>query len=178
MSLLANLHRIVRPSAVAAANDTSTRARLKAAAAAAGKTDDNRIAPRRPRSSTAQLLRYPAGRHTSPIDVQVTDYSATGIGVIHSEGLIIGRKFVVREPHVTTGNTCLFTVVRSDPRPDGTFSIGLHVGNSLSDEHDPLLEIPPAPGISRGSKILFALFALAAATIIALITLQQRGGGG
>jgi hypothetical protein len=163
MSLLANLHRIVRPSAAAAAvaaADTSTRARLKAAAAAAGKSRDNRAAARLPRSSTAQLLQYPAGRHTHPINVKVTDYSSTGIGVIHTEGLIIGRTFVVREPHVTTGNTCLFTVVRSDPRPDGTFSIGLHVGNSLSDEHDPLLEVPRAPGISRSSKLLFAFFAL------------------
>ena len=166
MSILANLNRIVRPS-VTAADDTSTRARLKAAADAAAKSSDNRAAPRNARSSSAQLLQYPAGRHTAPIDVQVTDYSSTGIGVIHTEGLIIGRKFVVREPHVTNGNTCLFTVVRSDPRPDGTFSIGLHVGNCLADEHDPLLELPRAPGISWSSKILFVFFALVGLALIA-----------
>jgi hypothetical protein len=173
MSILANLHRIVRPGSAAAAgaavvHDTSTRARLKAAAAANAKSRDNRVAPRLSRSSSAQLLQYPAGRHTHPIDVQVTDYSTTGIGVIHTEGLIIGRKFVVREPHVTDGNTCLFTVVRSDPRPDGTFSIGLHVGNSLDDEHDPLLELPPAPGIARSSKLLFVFFALMGIALIAV----------
>jgi hypothetical protein len=170
MSLLASLQRIARPGAAAAA------AAAAAAEAAAG-SRDNRVAPRAPRLSTAQLLQYPSGRHQHPIDVQVTDYSATGIGVIHSEGLLIGRTFVVREPHVTARNTCLFTVVRSDPRPDGTFSIGLHVGNKLVNEHDPLLEIPPAPGISLGSKILFVLFALGAATIIALLMLKHGGGG-
>jgi len=170
MSLLANVQRIIRPRAAAAAAgvaDTSTRARLNAAAAGA-KSRDNRAAPRAARTSNAQLLAYPPARHQHPIDVQVTDYSATGIGVIHNEGLILGRKFVVREPHVTKGNTCLFTVVRSDPRPDGTFSVGLHVGNCLADEHDPLLALPRAPGISWTSKILFAFFALAGLALIAV----------
>lgn len=155
MSVLARLKRIARHGAAATAAD-------------AGGSFDNRVAPRQPRQSTAQLLLYPSGRHPHPIDVQVVDYSSTGIGVVHSEGLLVGKKFVVREPHVTDGNTCLFTVVRSDPRPDGTFSIGLHVGNSLVDEHDPLLEIPPAPGITRSSKILYVTFALLGATMIVM----------
>ena len=87
-----------------------------------------------------------------------------------------GKKVVVREPHVTDGNTCLFTVVRSDPRPDGTFSIGLHVGNSLTNEHDPMLEIPPAPGIARSSKILFAVFAVLGAAMIIGMALLKRAG--
>ena len=165
MSILASLKRVVRPAAAAATARTKKR------------SADNRAARRLRRMSTAQLLNYPAGRHQHPIEVQVTDYSATGIGVIHSEGLLIGRKFVVREPHVTDGNTCLFTVVRSDPRPDGTFSIGLHVGNSLGNEHDPLLTIPPAPGISRSSKILFGVFALIGiAMIVAMMMLKHRAG--
>jgi hypothetical protein len=156
--------------------------RVAGRAPAAGGADkgsaDNRVAPRRPRYSTAQLLVYPQPRHPRPIDVQVTDYSATGIGVIHSEGLLVGEKFVVREPHVTDGNTCLFTVVRSDPRPDGTFSIGLHVGNSLDDEHNPLLELERAPGIAWSSKLLFVAFALLGATMIIAVALlkHQRGG--
>ena len=159
MSILANLNRVVRPRAHAARNKG---------------TIDNRVAPRAPRESTAQLLQYPAGRHQHPIEVQVTDYSETGIGIIYHEGLLIGRTFVVREPHVTKGKTCLFTVVRSDPRADGTFSIGLHVGNSLGDEHDPLLEIEPAPGIKLSSKLLFAFFALIGiAMIVALLVLKH-----
>ena len=179
MSILGNIQRIVRPGAAAASSasaDTSTRARLQAAARAPAKPADHRAAPRMPRTSSAQLLSYPAARHQNPIDVRVVDYSATGIGVIHNEGLILGRKFVVREPHVTDGNTCLFTVVRCDPRPDGTFSIGLHVGNSLGNEHAEMLEIPRAPGISWTSKLLFAFFAIAGlALIVAAVMLSARG---
>jgi hypothetical protein len=168
MTLLASLKRIVCPGGDA--DDARNAAKASAAAAAA----DNRLAPRLPRTSTAQLLQYPAGRHQHPIDVQVTDYSSTGIGVIYHEGLLIGRKFVVREPHVTDGKTCLFTVVRCDPRGDGTYSIGLHVGNSLGNEHDPLLEIPAAPGISRGSKILFVVFAVIGFAMIFAATMLKQ----
>jgi hypothetical protein len=168
MSILANLQRLV-PRA-------SLLRRSPAADSAGGGSINNRLAPRSPRLSTAQLLQYPAGRHQHPIEVQVIDYSATGIGVIHHEGLLIGRRFVVREPYVTKRNTCIFTVVRSDPRPDGTFSIGLHVGNSLGNEHTPLLEIPPAPGISLSSKILFLFFAvIGLGMIVAVAWLKQQG---
>jgi hypothetical protein len=164
MTFLASLKRIVRPGGNADARDAATA------------SADNRLAPRLPRASSAQLLQYPAGRHQHPISVQVTDYSKTGIGVIHHEGLLIGRKFVVREPHVTDGKTCLFTVVRCDPRGDGTYSIGLHVGNTLGNEHDPLLEIPAAPGIAWSSKILFVVFAVVGfAMIFAGMMLKQYG---
>ena len=166
MNFVTNLKRFVRPSARGAdARDGN----------GAASSADNRAAPRLRRFSTAQLLHYPAARHQHPINVQVTDYSSTGIGVIHNEGLLIGKTFVVREPHVTDKNTCLFTVVRCDARADGTYSIGLHVGNSLGNEHDPLLEIPPAPGISWTSKILFFVFAiLGGAMLIVGLWLKQH----
>ena len=136
---------------------------------------ENRRAPRTRRKSRAQLLLFPSGRHPHPIDVTVVDYSATGIGVVHSEGLLVGQKFIVREPHVTEGNTCLFTVVRSEKLPDGSYSIGLHVGNTLADELEPMVQIPPAPGLSRGDKLLFLLFSLAGAiTIVTWAILQNR----
>ena len=135
---------------------------------------ENRQAPRIRRKSRAQLLLFPSGRHPHPIDVTVVDYSATGIGIVHSEGLLVGQKFIVREPHVTEGNTCLFTVVRSDRRPDGTYSIGLHIGNSLTDELEPMVAIPPAPGLSRWDKLLFLLFALLGATTVVLWAILQH----
>ena len=180
ISIITRIQRAARRAADAAPDGSApspATAGGDGAGAALGSGWENRAAIRLPRSSTAQLLHYPAGRHQHPIDVQVIDYSATGIGIIHSEGLLVGKKFVVREPHVTDGNTCLFTVVRSDPRADGTFSIGLHVGNSLGNEHDPLLDIPRAPGISRGSKLLFVTFALLGLALIAAgIMLKHRGG--
>ena len=138
------------------------------------RTFENRRAPRFTRKSRAQLLLYPSGRHPHPIDVAVVDYSVTGIGIIHHEGLLVGQKFVVREPHVTHGNTCLFTVVRSDRRPDGKYSIGLHVGNTLQDELEPMVEIAPAPGVSRRAKLLFIAFAVIGAVITVCVTLAAN----
>jgi hypothetical protein len=132
-----------------------------------------RRAARVKRKSRAQLLLYPSGRHPHPIDVTIVDYSATGIGVVHTVGLLVGQKFIVREPHVTRDNTCLYTVVRSEPMPDGRFSIGMHIGNSLADEHDPLLTIEPAPGVSLGSKLLFLAFAVLGVTTILLVALMR-----
>jgi hypothetical protein len=132
-----------------------------------------RRAARVRRKSRAQLLLYPAGRHPHPIDVTIVDYSATGIGIIHSEGLLVGQKFIVREPHVTEGKTCLYTVVRSEARTDGSFSIGMHIGNSLANEHDKMLAIPPAPGITLGSKLLFLVFAVLGAVMMLLVALLK-----
>jgi len=154
-----------------------TAAACSAAAAAPDvprRTFENRRAPRFTRRSRAQLLLYPSGRHPHPIDVAVVDYSVTGIGIIHHEGLLVGQKFVVREPHVTHGNTCLFTVVRSDRRPDGTYSIGLHVGNTLQDELEPMVEIAPAPGVSRRVKLLFLAFSILGSAAMAWVALAAN----
>ena len=138
------------------------------------RTRENRRAPRFSRKSRAQLLLFPSGRHPHPIDVTVVDYSVTGIGILHNEGLLVGQKFIVREPHVTNGNTCLFTVVRSDPRPDGTYSIGLHVGNSLDDDLAPMVDIAPAPGVPRWCKLLFAAFALLGGITVIVVAMMNR----
>lgn len=138
--------------------------------------EELRAAPRTRRQSTAQLLLHPAGRHPHPIDVTVVDYSATGIGIIHTEGLLIGQRFVVREPHVTRDNTCLFTVVRSDRRTDGTYSIGLHVSNTLAGEHDPLLAEHAAPGVAPWLKALYLIFAIGGAiTVVVMAAVGRRG---
>src|SRR5262245_33950588 len=87
---------------------------------------DRRRAPRIRRDSKAQLLFWPATTRTAPIDVQLVDYSSTGVGVLNHEAIIIGQKFVLREPFVTHGSTCLYTVARCSKRDDGYYIIGLH----------------------------------------------------
>jgi hypothetical protein len=134
---------------------------------------DRRAEPRTDYRARAQLLRYPPARHRHVIDVTVTNYSSSGIGVSHSEGLLVGQLFVVREPNVTRGHTCLYTVTRSDQQPDGTFAIGLRAIQKLEDDWDPFTP-PPAPGVTIGSKLLFLIFAIAgAATIIAAAILYK-----
>jgi hypothetical protein len=133
-----------------------------------------RGAPRIKCHYPAQLILYPPARYSHAIDVIIIDYSTTGIGITHHESLLIGQTYVVREPHATHNNTCLFTVLRSDPRPDGTWSIGLHISNTLADEFTPLCEEPPAPGIDIWTRLLFAIFALAGIAIIVLVEILRH----
>ena len=136
---------------------------------------ERRAEPRTRYDSRAQLLPYPQARHTHPIEVSITDYSANGIGAVHTEGLLVGQTFVVREPRVTQGRTCLYQVIRSEKRPDGTYSIGLAAREPLDDEWAPFMP-PPAPGVDVWSKWLYLIFAMAgAATIVlAAIALNQK----
>src|SRR4051794_3964636 len=85
---------------------------------------DRRHEPRTPYRGSAPLLGYPPARHSRVLDVDVVDYSESGIGIVYSEGLMIGQLFVVREPHVTRGRTCLYSVVRCEPSGLRQYSIG------------------------------------------------------
>ena len=132
-----------------------------------------RNTPRFARDSRAQLLIHPAGRHSHPIDVTVIDYSKTGIGVLHSEGLLLGQTFIVREPFVTHNGTCIYTVVRSERRPDGMFSIGLHVQNTFADELEQYAS-PPPPPLSRRAKQWYLTYAIIGGlTIVSLAVLKN-----
>jgi hypothetical protein len=134
---------------------------------------ERRSEPRTPYRSVAQLVLYPPGRHEHTLDVTVVDYSRSGIGIVYREGLMVGQQFVVREPHVTRGHTCLYTVVRSDKRGEGNYSIGLRAKEQLDDEWAPFTP-PPAPGLDLPTKLLYLTFAIAGAATIVLTALVWR----
>jgi hypothetical protein len=136
---------------------------------------EKRQATRVPRHSRAQLIFWPANSRIAPIEVEVVDYSTTGIGLLHTEGFPPGQKFIVREPFVTGGSTCIYTVVRSDPRKDGMYSIGLHIGNTMIDD----LEKPeePVKPIARTWQFLYFLFALVGTlAILSAVLLRHLRG--
>jgi len=96
---------------------------------------DRRRSPRREVNKTAELIVCPASSRTAPIKVNIRDISATGVGVIHSEPLPLGQKYVVREPSIIPrSQPCLYTVVRADRVGDGKFSIGLHASHLMGLE--------------------------------------------
>jgi hypothetical protein len=132
---------------------------------------ERRASARTRYDATAQLLPYPPGRHMHPIDITITDFSETGIGAVHSEGLLVGQTFIVREPQVTRDRTCLYQVVRSDKRPDGHYTIGLVAMKPLEDEWAPFTQ-PPAPGLDVWTKWLYLIFAIAGAATIILAALK------
>jgi hypothetical protein len=135
---------------------------------------DRRAEPQIECNTQAQLLRYPSGRHQHPIDVAVVDVWSTGIGVIYSESLLIGQMFVVREPTITRGKTCLYRVILSEKVEPGKFRIALEATEQPADEWA-VFEPPPAPGLDLGTKLLYLTFAIAgAATIIAAAILMHH----
>jgi hypothetical protein len=120
------------------------------------------------------LVPYPPGKHPQPIDVTVSDYSASGIGVTYCEGLMIGQAFVLREPAITQGKTCLYRVVHSEPTDAGDYRIGLTaLDDSTEDEWAPF-NPPPAPGVDLGTKLLYLIFAIAGAATIVLTAVLLR----
>ena len=94
---------------------------------------DRRCAKREPLDTRGQLIRCPASSRTAPLDVQFSDQSATGVGIVHHEPLPVGQKYVVKEPSISRRKNVLFTVVRADKLDDARFSIGLHASHLLED---------------------------------------------
>jgi hypothetical protein len=131
---------------------------------------ERRRAPRFKRESNAQLIVWPASTRTAPITVRLVDYSRTGVGLLHDEAILIGQKFVLREPFVTRDSTCIYTVARCQKRHDGHFIIGLHVATAS----DAATEPAPAPDENRLASIGFFLFALIGAIGVVAMAIFNR----
>jgi hypothetical protein len=114
------------PDAAAPATTTPATTAPAAAVAARKKGRERRLATRFPLNSSAELIRVPSSSRTAPIKVKVKDVSATGVGVMYSEPLPLGEKYVVKEPTISRRKSVLFTVVRADQVGENNYSIGLH----------------------------------------------------
>jgi hypothetical protein len=137
---------------------------------------DRRRAPRIERNSTARLFILPSGRLSRPIDATVVDYSEGGVGLICDTNLLVGQRYIIREPFLTRKASSLYTVVRSDNRGDGTYGIGLRLDGTLVDEHEPPDEMPAEPERKRTPSdrvrtraLLFTFAMLATARMLQLL---------
>jgi hypothetical protein len=142
--------------------------------AAHGDGFEKRRAPRHLFDAPAQLVPWPASSRTAPIDVWVHDYSATGVGLFHAEPMRVGQKFILRQPVVTNGSSsCVYTVVRCDPRRDGRFSIGLHVSDTTEPEPYVTSSTDHIPPPARCWQFLYFLYALVGALTIVSVALLR-----
>jgi hypothetical protein len=125
------------------------------------KIDDRRAAPRFPYDSVAQLVLCPPSRRRKRTNVTIKDYSTTGIGITHHQPLPLGQTYIVIAPYITRGGSTLYTVVRCDQKPDGSYSIGLHISHAFRDPMDEMMdELIPLPDPNKGwmKKIFASLF--------------------
>ena len=126
---------------------------------------ERRLSPRMPLRTTGQLVICPASPRTAPITVHVSDCSATGVGVIHTDPLPLGQKFVVKEQTISRQKSVLFTVVRSDRIDENRFSIGLHASHLLENAFEHSQRRAPQQNVATAALILLTLGAGAAALI-------------
>ncbi|MEA2707696.1 MAG: hypothetical protein QOF78_297 [Phycisphaerales bacterium] len=116
------------------------------------KGKDRRLAQRFPLDSQAELVRCPSSSRTAPIKVKVKDISATGVGVLHTEPLPLGEKYVVKEPTISRRKSVLFTVVRSDQIGEANYSIGLHDAHLMGKDY--IVKKRPTGKTSAMAKLL------------------------
>ena len=94
---------------------------------------ERRRARRVPLDSNAELYICPSSTRTAPLKVKMRDVSATGVGVVHTEPLPVGQKYVVKEPTISRTHPALFTVVRAERIADNCYSMGLHASHLLDN---------------------------------------------
>ena len=96
---------------------------------------ERRRAERMLLGTVGHMVTCPASSRTAPLTVTIADCSATGVGVIHTEPLPVGAKFVIKEPTISRRQSVLFTVVRADRIDAERFSIGLHASHLMENQH-------------------------------------------
>ena len=118
------------------------------------------------------------GRATGePLNVTVTDFSTTGIGIVHTGRLRVGAKYVLAIPRPERGPLkVLFTVVRCSERDGGMFDAEL-TPEQILDVVDyaarAKLPRPPQPGRGPVHRALIALAFLLCALAVAVKLLEM-----
>jgi len=96
-------------------------------------------------------MSVPSSSRTAPIKVKIRDVSATGVGVLHTEPLPLGQKYVVKESTtISKRKSVLFTVVRADAIGENIYSIGLHDSHLMGKDY----KVEKASRVNAMAKLL------------------------
>ena len=100
--------------------------------------DEAFVEPERRRSmrfkhiTPAEICEWKRGRPGEPFNVQIEDFSPTGVGMIHGTELPAGGQYLIKVPRQKWGDLIvLMTVVRSAQRESGEFQIGLELSSVI-----------------------------------------------
>jgi hypothetical protein len=131
---------------------------------------DRRVAPRTLVDARGELYLCPGSSRTAPLNVVIRDVSATGVGVVHSDPLPMGQKYVVKEPTISRGKHVLYTVVRSEPLVAGGYAIGLHASHLMDNNggflHSANGSLPRTSGMAKLLTLALLLGCLAAVCLL------------
>ena len=100
--------------------------------------DEAFVAPERRRSLRvkyqveAQITQWHGRQQGLPFVVRIEDFSPTGVGMVHGAELPLNSQYLLKVPREKWGDLIvLMTVVRCEPREDGTFLIGLELSSVM-----------------------------------------------
>ena len=80
----------------------------------------------------AEITAWTRGKQGEPLNVQIEDFSPTGVGMYHTESMAAGSQWLLKVPRPEHGDLIvLLTVVRSKQQEDGTWLIGLELSSVL-----------------------------------------------
>jgi hypothetical protein len=109
---------------------------------------DRRRAPRVPHRAAFDICPLGGRGMGEAVTVILQDLSATGIGIIHSDGLCVGDQYQIPLTRELAGPMSLIaTVVRCEQLDDGLYNIGFQFKSSAAavDEGSRQLTGHPAP---------------------------------
>lgn len=121
------------------------------------------------RKVATQMTPWDVGVPAVPFGVVIEDISATGVGVVHSEPLASGKKFLVTVPRKYHGPQVVeCRVVWCKPWGHHMYTIGLEATQQIEHIEQAKAEMTLT---SRRTRIMFLLFGIIGICIAAFIPL-------
>lgn len=112
----------------------------------------------------AQICPWKKNAQGRPVSVQIEDFSAGGIGLVHFTPFGVGDEYLLTIPRATSGDlVVVISVVRCARRSDGHYHVGLELSSVM--DHTSAGEFVDAMRAgrritSRKTKLLFLLFGI------------------
>ena len=130
---------------------------------------ERRRAARITRKVATQMVPWQVGRAATPFGVIIEDISETGVGIIHSEALEEGAKYLLTVPRAASKPvTIQCEVVRCERRGEHSFNIGLVAGEKIKDPEGTKRAMRLTSGRTRLLFMLFGVVGLLVAVLVPL----------
>jgi hypothetical protein len=140
-----------------------------AAVQTAQESPERRRASRIKRKIATQMTAWEVGRAPEAFGVVIEDISETGVGIIHSEALAVGGKYLLTVPRALTKPVIVeCTVARCQKSGQRTWNIGLAACDRIDD---PRLSRKALRLTSTRTRLLFVLFGLTGLAVALFVPL-------
>jgi hypothetical protein len=121
------------------------------------------------RKVSTQMTPWTVGVAAVPFGVIIEDISESGVGIVHSEPIEAGKKFLLTVPRKFHGPLVIECVaVRCESRGHGLFNIGMVASQKIEHVEQTHAEMRLTSTRTRLLLLLFGVFGLAVAAFVPL----------